>query len=49
MTRLEVDIEALQMLTGDDPVALGDCNWTCLWSTGGFCAITDGCWFTAIR
>ncbi|WP_431045510.1 ALQxL family class IV lanthipeptide [Streptomyces sp. P1-3] len=40
---MELDIEALQMLAGDDPVALGDCQWTCAWSDGWACSLSNVC------
>ncbi|WP_431045509.1 ALQxL family class IV lanthipeptide [Streptomyces sp. P1-3] len=43
---MEFDVSALQMLTGDDPVALGDCFVTCGWSDGNICSITNPCGVT---
>ncbi|MEV8021841.1 ALQxL family class IV lanthipeptide [Streptomyces sp. NPDC086554] len=43
---MELDINTLQTLTGDDPVSLDDCWGTCAWSSGSVCVVTNGCYVT---
>lgn len=40
---MELDVTALQMLAGADPVSLDSCWITCSWSDGWFCAASNAC------
>ncbi|MEV8021842.1 hypothetical protein AB0O76_37080 [Streptomyces sp. NPDC086554] len=40
---MELDINNLQTLTGNDPVAADSCWGTCGWSSGNVCGISNAC------
>ncbi|MFP3986456.1 ALQxL family class IV lanthipeptide [Streptomyces sp. E11-3] len=42
-TLMELDINALQTLAGNDPVSLDNCWWTCGWSSGNVCGFSNAC------
>lgn len=46
---MELDVTALQLLSGEEPVGLDDCWWTCGWSGGSVCEITSPCGVTTIK
>lgn len=48
MRTVELDLSTLQLLPAEDLPGLDSCDWTCFWSSGGVCVVTDGCWFTKV-